>query len=297
MQSFTPDTALTAYLTWIADQPISAHTRRAYSTRVSQFCHFLLAGNSTTYGDPLYYPNARDYAVRDFKTYLKTHKHAKPASVNLTLAALDHFYRFLGVERPQVLRENLEQAAPQALSLADQKHFLRIVKSEANTRDRAIALLLFYTGIRLSECTSLNLDDVLLSQRKGTVIVRAGKGNTYREVPLNTQVREALEAWVKERATKHPVTSEKAFFLSPSHQRLTARAVDLRLRKLARSAGLTFSAHTLRHTCLTNLVRGGNDLVLVAEIAGHKRLETTRRYSLPSAQDRELAMQALELEY
>ena len=47
---------------------------------------------------------------------------------------------------------------------------------------------------------------------------------------------------------------------------------------------------------MTNLVRGGNDLVLVAELAGHRRLETTRRYSLPSAADRQAAMDALELE-
>lgn len=47
---------------------------------------------------------------------------------------------------------------------------------------------------------------------------------------------------------------------------------------------------------MTNLVRAGNDLVLVAELAGHRRLETTRRYSLPSAADRQAAMEALELE-
>jgi len=60
---------------------------------------------------------------------------------------------------------------------------------------------------------------------------------------------------------------------------------------------LELSAHVLRHTCLTNLVRGGNDLVLVAEIAGHKRLETTRRYSLPSIEDRERAMEELRVDY
>jgi len=52
----------------------------------------------------------------------------------------------------------------------------------------------------------------------------------------------------------------------------------------------------LRHTCVTNLVRAGHDVVLVAEIAGHRRLETTRRYSLPSAADREAAMASLEIE-
>ena len=68
------------------------------------------------------------------------------------------------------------------------------------------------------------------------------------------------------------------------------------VRKIGALAGLELSAHVLRHTCVTNLVRAGNDLVLVAELAGHRRLETTRRYSLPSEADRQAAMEALELE-
>ena len=53
----------------------------------------------------------------------------------------------------------------------------------------------------------------------------------------------------------------------------------------------------LRHTCLTRLVRAGNDIVLVAELAGHARLETTRRYSLPSDAARQAAMDALTADY
>jgi integrase/recombinase XerC len=75
------------------------------------------------------------------------------------------------------------------------------------------------------------------------------------------------------------------------------RAIDLLLRKLGEEANVPLSAHTLRHTCLTNLVRAGHDLVLVAEIAGHKRLETTRRYSLPTEQDRASAMESIRVEH
>ena len=53
----------------------------------------------------------------------------------------------------------------------------------------------------------------------------------------------------------------------------------------------------LRHTCLTNLVRQGEDLVMVAEIAGHVRIETTRRYSLPSKADRQAAMERMDVEF
>ncbi|MDX6718596.1 MAG: hypothetical protein QOJ63_850 [Solirubrobacteraceae bacterium] len=89
---------------------------------------------------------------------------------------------------------------------------------------------------------------------------------------------------------------ERALFIGPRGARLTPRSIDRVVRGVAGRAGLELSAHVLRHTCVTNLVRGGNDLVLVAELAGHRRLETTRRYSLPSAADRQAAMEALELE-
>ena len=77
---------------------------------------------------------------------------------------------------------------------------------------------------------------------------------------------------------------------------MNVHTIDHWIRNTARRAGLELSAHVLRHTCVTNLVRGGNDIVLVAELAGHRRLETTRRYSLPSAADRQAAMDALEIE-
>jgi site-specific recombinase XerD len=289
---------LAAYQQFLTTQPLSVHTRRAYFSRTRLFCTFLQS-RPVSYGNPLTAEFARDYAVRDFKSYLKTSHAARPASVNLSLAALDHFYHFIGLAKPLVSREELIQAAPQALSLDEQKHLLRILQTTASARDRAIATLLLYTGLRIGECLALNLEDVIIAERKGRVIVRSGKGNSYREVPLNSQTRQVLTDW-KDYRTSHFIGKDNgvaAFFLSRQGQRLTPRATDLRLRQLAAKAGLTFSAHTLRHTCLTNLVRGGHDLVLVAEIAGHKRLETTRRYTLPTLENRESAMQSLEVDY
>ena len=77
---------------------------------------------------------------------------------------------------------------------------------------------------------------------------------------------------------------------------MTTRAIDLVIRRLAADAGLELSAHILRHTCVTNLVRSGADVVLVAEIAGHRRLDTTRRYSLPSQADKDAALEAVVVE-
>jgi integrase/recombinase XerC len=77
---------------------------------------------------------------------------------------------------------------------------------------------------------------------------------------------------------------------------MSSRAVDLVVRRLASQAGLELSAHVLRHTFVTNLIRSGADVVLVAELAGHRRLDTTRRYSLPSQADKDAAVERVLLE-
>jgi len=292
----SPLDAFEHYGTWLSRQALSDHSRRAYLTQVRQFCVFLSeqAGSSP---DALHDPHARNYAVRDYKSYLKTEGKLKPTTVNLALAAIDHFYRFLGMGPADVQREDLPQQAPRALEAEEQKGFLRAVERVTSPRDKAVALLLFYTGLRVGECSALNREDVLLSARKGKLIVRKGKGDSYREVPLNSEAREACEAWEAERRDRFPKSSDPAYFLSYQGLRLSPRAIDLLLRKIGKEAQVSLSAHVLRHTCLTRLVRQGNDIVLVAEIAGHRRLETTRRYSLPSEKDRENAMEKLRVEY
>jgi site-specific recombinase XerD len=291
----TLEQTLTAYDAWLERQPLAVKTRMAYRFQVRQYGAYL-AQRPPTSDNPLYTPFARDYAIRDYKTYLKTERQAKPTSVNLALAAIDHFHQFIGNDRPQVQRESLPTQAPRALKPEEQNAFLRASERTLIVRDRAIAQVLFYTAIRLGECAALSLDDVRVSARKGRLIIRSGKGDTYREVPLNTEVREALRLWLKERTKRFPQTSDPAVFLGPKGKRLSARSIDLIIRRIGADAHLELSAHVLRHTCLTNLVRRGSDLVLVAEIAGHKRLETTRRYSLPSEQDREMAMEALQID-
>jgi site-specific recombinase XerD len=78
---------------------------------------------------------------------------------------------------------------------------------------------------------------------------------------------------------------------------MTPRAIDLVIRRVGADAGFTLSAHVLRHSFCTNLVRAGHDLVLVAELAGHRRLDTTRRYSLPSAADKQAAIDTIAVDY
>src|SRR5712692_3073201 len=129
--------ALAAYGQWLPSQPLSTHSRRTYLTQVKQYCTYL-STFPWEYGHPLQEPHARDYAVRDYKTALKVVHHAKPSSVNLALAAVDHFYRFLELPTPQVAREELPAFAPRALEPPEPKRLLRAVARCSSARDRAI---------------------------------------------------------------------------------------------------------------------------------------------------------------
>ena len=284
--------ALAGYLLDLERAPLAARTREAYAQHVAAYGAWL--GERPAGEAALEDPRARDYAARDFKRWLKAERRWKPASVNLALAAVDHFNRFLGLGPASVKREPLAQAAPRALSEDQQRTLLQAAEA-SRPRDRAIVTLLLYTAVRLHELVALDVDDVSTSARKGLLIVRSGKGDVYREIPLNRPCRDAVDVWTKQRRSVAE-ERERALFIGPRGGRLTPRSIDRVVRSVAGRAGLELSPHTLRHTCVTNLVRGGNDLVLVAELAGHRRLETTRRYSLPSAADRQAAMEALELE-
>jgi site-specific recombinase XerD len=299
-----------AYQAELDRLPLSANTRRAYRSRVANFLAWLVtAGLDELGGDPLADPHARDYAVRDYTRHLRVVGKKEPATVNAVLAALDHFYRWRGLGPPNARRQDLPQLAPRALEPAEQRRLLRAVERGPSARDRALALTLFYAGPRISEAAALDVDDVRLTARKGELAIRDGKGGTARKVPLHAEARTALAAWLADRARLleqlaargRPVApaDQEALWLSRRGTRLTTRAIDLVVRTLGAEAGLEeeLSAHVLRHTCFTNLRRAGVDLVTIAGLAGHARLDTTRRYTLPSQADRQAAIDAVQVEY
>jgi site-specific recombinase XerD len=299
------DAVLATYGGWLKRQPLAARSREAYLAQVRDFLTWL--EGSEHGAKALADPHVRDWAVRDYKRFAKTKKRWGPASVNQALAAIDNFYRSLGAGRPDVAREELAQTAPRALDEAQQRTFLRFVAASPSARDRAIATVFFYTGLRLSELAALDMTDVAISARRGRVTIRTGKGDAYREVPLNSACRIAVEEWFTARtkqltalaaaaSDRAQAPEPSAVWLSRSGTRMSSRAVDLVVRRLAREASLDLSAHVLRHTCVTNLIRSGADVVLVAEIAGHRRLDTTRRYSLPSQADKDAALEAVVVE-
>ncbi len=281
---------------WLAGRPLAARSRREYARNVRAFCAWLAETHDRAgwQGDPLTDPLARDHAARDFRRYLQVERRAAASTVNLALASLDALYRCLGLGRPHVRRDKPALAGPRALDEAGQRRLLRAAEA-APIRPRSLVMLMLFTALRISETVALDVDDVRIMTRKGVLVV-IGKGDIQREVPLNALVRQVLDEWLEQRKGI-AADGERALFVSRTGGRLSARSADRDVRLVAAAAGLELSAHTLRHTCLTALVRRGNDLVMVAELAGHQKLETTRRYTLPSAADRQRAVEDLQIDY
>ncbi len=290
--SVTVDTAelLADYRRDLERSPLAANTRIAYDRQVRRYLGWLAErgqGVDAALSDPL----GRDFAVRDYRSHLKD-AHLSAASVNAALAALDHLYRFLELGAPAVRREQLANLAPRALSEAELRSVLRAGERRGNARDRAAVGLMALAGLRIAEVAGLDIQDVALSARKGHVVVRHGKGDTSRTVQLGVLARELVEGWKQ----KRPVTSSPALFITAAGRRLSIRSLDRAVRLTGELAGVPLSAHVLRHTFVTRLVRSGVDVVTVAELAGHRSLETTRRYSLPSEADRQAAVENAALE-
>ena len=165
---------LIAYKSLVRRQPWAKNTQDANRFQLLQYREYLAIRPSTV-DHPLCHPLARDYTVQDFKRYLQAVQRAKPALVNLTLAAIDHVYQFFGLDRVRVLREDLPKITPRALNPEEQKAFLHAVERSPSLHDQALARLLFYMGMRLSECAFFNANDIIISARKGLVIGRSGE--------------------------------------------------------------------------------------------------------------------------
>jgi site-specific recombinase XerD len=231
--------------------------------------------------------------LREYKQWLVVHQGLKPNSTNRKLATLRSFINWAGdvgvVKNASALKmprfEKQERMGPRWLDRREQNSLLRAVERGDVVRDIAIVKLLLNTGLRVDELCSLTWKDVTLTDRKGTLIVRKGKGSKRREVPLNRDARNALSSV----GYKGNAGRRSAIFFG-QRGRLMARGLQNIFAKYAERAKLDVSPHSLRHTFCKNLVNAGVSLEKVAALAGHESLETTRRYTEPSLKDLEMAV-------
>ena len=150
-------------------------------------------------------------------------------------------------------------------------------KTPAGLRDRAILETLYSSGLRVSELTGLNWRDI--DDEVGMVLVRSGKGNKDRMVPIGEPALDALKAW--RRAMPKAWELDGPVITNLRGGRLTPRAVENILARRIVTAGLgtSITPHGLRHCFATHLLDSGADLRSIQEMLGHASLATTQRYT------------------
>jgi integrase/recombinase XerD len=240
-----------------------------------------------------------DRTVRSFVASVSAGVHGPderptaPATVARALSSVRAFHRFLVREgalevdpTAGVVQPRLPRTLPRPLSVDDTARLLEAPDkgSGAGLRDRAILEVLYGAGLRVSELTALDVDDVDLDD--GVVRV-LGKGGKERAVPIGRYARDAIGAYL---ARARPVLaterSRSALFVNARGGRLTRQGCARMLAAHARRAGLerSVSPHTLRHSFATHLLEGGADVRVVQELLGHASVATTQVYTLVTGQ-------------
>jgi integrase/recombinase XerC len=231
--------------------------------------------------------------LREYKEFLLS-EGKKPQTTNRKLASIKAFLKW-AVEKEIIDAiprfPKLVKQADRPIRWLDRKQqnaLLRMAEREGD-RNLGVVQLLLNTGLRASELCDLLWSDVSMSDRKGLLVVRSGKGSKRREVPLNKEARDALQllGWKQQRETTNHV-------LQGQRGKMTPRGLGNLLNKYSTKIS-ELSPHSLRHTFCKNLIDAGVSLEKVAALAGHENLETTRRYCLPSAHDLQKAVDAMSL--
>ena len=292
------------YLT--SERNFSPHTLRNYASDLEQFHTYLTPPDSP----PVKLADIDHRVIREYLGYLHDQQLQK-SSMARKLAALRSFLKFCA--REGLVRENaarlvatpkLPKRVPSILSAEEMNEFLdglaKVQESRAKgrparrvraaqdsatpllQRDRAILELLYASGLRVSELTGLDVDDV---DRKERMLRVFGKGNKERIIPYGSKAEEALERYWPIRAKLMARVSSggeaRAVFLSPEGRRMGNRSVARVVKKYVRLMNLNgdLHPHSLRHAFASHLLADGADLRAIQELLGHSSLSTTQRYT------------------
>jgi integrase/recombinase XerC len=272
--------AVADFLRHMRERNVSPHTIKAYNGDLANFAS---------------YTGARDLksidhiAIRGFLSQLYE-KGLGKTSVARSLAAVRSLYRWLA--REGVVEQNpaklvatpkLPKKLPRVPTIEEMNSVLDGKMPDVAAfpeRDLLMLELLYGCGIRNSELTGINLDDIRLSAE--AILIR-GKGKKERYVPFGGSAKNALAAYlpVRQATLAELRKNTPALLINRRGGRLTTRSVGRIIKKIAVAKGLSpdVHPHTLRHAFGTHMLEEGADLRAIQELLGHERLATTQRYT------------------
>jgi integrase/recombinase XerC len=272
--------AVSDFLHHLRERNASAHTIKAYRGDLANFSAYVGSRG---------WKQIDHIAIRGFLSQLYE-KGLGKTSVARSLAAVRSLYRWLAREgaveqnpAKLVATPKLAKKLPRVPTIEDMNSVLDGKMPEVAAfpeRDRLMLELLYGCGIRNSELTGINLDDIRLSME--AILIR-GKGKKERYVPFGDSAKAALAAYLpaRQETLSESRKSSVALFINRRGGRLTTRSVGRIIKTIAVSKGLSpdVHPHTLRHAFGTHMLEEGADLRAIQELLGHERLATTQRYT------------------
>ncbi len=279
-----------------AERGLADKTLEAYERDVRQFMLFL----SSYRGTSVTIPMLNDLDVRGFRSFLAQRRAEKPGqtkgassrSLARTLSALRSFFRFLNhhkiIENQAVLAVQMPKiphSVPKPLSELKAGNVMSgadLVQREGAdpwvlARDSAVLLLLYGSGLRISEALNLNICDAPTLTKD--VLRIKGKGGKERIVPVLPVAIQAIADYLA--LCPYGCEGDDPLFLGEKGKRLSPRIIQLVMQRLRGALGLadTATPHALRHSFATHLLGNGGDLREIQELLGHASLSTTQIYT------------------
>ena len=256
------------------EKAVSSHTLRAYRKDLEIFFDY-----AKIEPEGIDMIDVRGFVAEQIKGGMNK------TTVGRRLSCIRSFFKFLHREgyiksNPAKLVSNpkVSKLLPRFLSVDEV--FSLVEKPEGigfiPVRDKAILELLYSSGLRVSELSGLNIEDLNI---KESLIKIRGKGKKERIVPVGSKAIDALKSYMIERMLLK--SKDKALFLNRMGTRLTDRGVRRIVVKYARDLAMygQISPHTIRHTFASHLIQGGADLRVIQELLGHSSLSTTQKYT------------------
>lgn len=272
------------FMTYLhVEKNASELTIRHYRADLDMFSRFLMVEHIKCLED------VDHYVIRLFLTHLYDRQLSRK-SVSRIISCLRSFYKYM--EREKIVTTNplihihlpkQDKKLPSFLYTDELEHLFTVsdTSKPLGQRDQAILELFYATGIRVSECVSLTMDQVDFSFGMIKVI---GKGRKERYVPVGQYALDALQTYIKDgRETLITKADEKTevIFLNARGNPITTEGIRYILDQLVKKSSLTIDIHPhkLRHTFATHLLNEGADLRSVQELLGHENLSSTQIYT------------------
>ena len=214
--------------------------------------------------------------IRAYLANLMGDKKKNSATVALVRAALKFYYDGILKKGIVTLKTpKIQKKLPTVLSKEEVK---RLLDSTLNSKSKLILMVLYSSGLRVSECCGLKVNDLELEQKIGWV--RNGKGGKDRLFILPESIIEGLRSFISSKSTEH-------LFTNKAGKPLSARNIQKIVANAARRAGInkSVSPHTLRHSFATHLLESGESIRKIQELLGHSNLQTTQIYTKVSTEE------------